>query len=69
MASALYQSRKIKIEMEGDPARMATHEIVERIKDLEDMYADALMDYSDNQILTQIYNRIKELTKELKKRQ
>lgn len=54
--------------MEGEVTQMATNEILQRITDLEDTYAEALKDKMDVHGLNRIWRRIKELQTELSQR-
>jgi hypothetical protein len=55
--------------MEGDVTRLSTRELEEKLKLLENSYAELIIDEkSDKAILLQVWNRIKEVRFELKKR-
>lgn len=55
--------------MEGDVTRLSTRELEEKLKLLENSYAELIIDEkSDKAILLKVWNRIKEVRFELKKR-
>lgn len=54
--------------MEGDVTKMPTHELEQRIKELENSYAEILGNGEDSGSLHSIWTRIRELHSELERR-